>query len=277
MTALDVVLVGSRRFIMYKRQMQVIDPDAATSPVVGIAETYGHRDVGPHAHRKAQLMFAVEGTLTVSTSDGSWLLPTNRALWIPGGQQHSIQLTGTIRLRTLYFDEQVDWVPIANRPTVINVSPLMRELIVELVWAPWDDDWSGSPSERIARALCDRLTFSNFDPMHLPALKDPRAQRLGDIYLRNPGERRPLIELATNVGASVRTLERIFRSETGMSPREWVQQFRLISALEQIAGGAPVSIAAFDVGFENPSSFIALFRRHFGTTPGRYLETLTTA
>jgi AraC-like DNA-binding protein len=67
-------------------------------------------------------------------------------------------------------------------------------------------------------------------------------------------------------------MDRLFMAETGMGVGMWVQQMRLMLALEIIAAGSSIGDAAFDVGFENPSSFIALFRKQFGVTPARYFR-----
>lgn len=71
-------------------------------------------------------------------------------------------------------------------------------------------------------------------------------------------------------GASARTLARIFREETGMTFGHWRQQIRLLAALERLAGGEAVTIVALECGYESPSSFIAMFRRALGVTPGKY-------
>jgi AraC-like DNA-binding protein len=43
-------------------------------------------------------------------------------------------------------------------------------------------------------------------------------------------------------------------------------------ALELLAAGMPVTAVALELGYGNLSAFIAMFRREFGTTPGRYFN-----
>jgi len=45
---------------------------------------------------------------------------------------------------------------------------------------------------------------------------------------------------------------------------------RLLSALERLAQGRPVTDVALDVGYDSPSAFISTFRQSLGTTPRRY-------
>jgi len=79
-----------------------------------------------------------------------------------------------------------------------------------------------------------------------------------------------LSSAARSAGASIRTLERLFREETGMSLGAWLRRLRLQLALEQLAAGASVTEAARAGGYNGPSAFVAMFRRELGTTPGRY-------
>ena len=57
-----------------------------------------------------------------------------------------------------------------------------------------------------------------------------------------------------------------------MSFRSWRQQRRLLRALELLATGRSVTDVALELGYDNASAFIAMFRRCLGTTPARYLR-----
>ena len=83
---------------------------------------------------------------------------------------------------------------------------------------------------------------------------------------------KPLDALAKGAGAGVRTLERLFVKETGMTFRRWRQRARLLAALHRLAAGEPVTSTALSVGFRSTSAFIAMFRRSLGTTPGNYFR-----
>jgi AraC-like DNA-binding protein len=253
--------------------MLLRDPDTAAAPVIGLSERYAPGRVAEHAHIRAQIMLAEEGAMTVLTQDGSWVLPSNRALWLPGGTAHTLVCRKPVHLRTLYLDQRVFWTSPRADIAVLQVPTLVRELIIAATEAPWSHE-QDSPSGRLARVLCDRIATIDQEPVHLPEPHDPRARKLSAIYYANPAERRTLPALSLLVGASPRTLERLFVTETGFSIGSWTQQLRLTFALERIADGMGVGDAAFSVGFENPSSFIALFKRQFGTTPGRYFGAL---
>jgi AraC-like DNA-binding protein len=249
--------------------MQRTSPDRAKAAIVGLSERYDVGTVPAHKHKRAQLMFAISGSLTVETEAGIWVLPTHRALWLPGGCRHTTVMRKPTELRTLYFDEKVSWVLKRKSLGVIEVSDLLRHLILEAVRQPWTYDMQ-SATGRLFRVLCDQLAEVQQAPAHLPEPTSVVAKKFARVYRDTPDERRPLAVIAKQVGASLRSMERLFKTETGLSLGAWVQQFRLITALQYLADDMPVGDAAYAVGFQNPSSFIALFKSQFGTTPKTY-------
>ena len=206
--------------------------------------------------------------MTVSTRLGSWVVPPQRAVWIPPGVEHWIEMSGFVFMRSLYLvPELTGSLPEACR--VIHVSPLLKELIMHVVR---EGALQRSLPEhgRLVGFLLDQLETVDAVPLELPMPRDPRALRLAEQLRRNPGEPMPLVELAPGAGASGRTLERLFRSETGLTFGRWRQQLRLLEALRLIAAGRAITTVALDVGYESPSAFISMFKSALGTTPGRY-------
>jgi AraC-like DNA-binding protein len=251
--------------------MKKTDPDNATRPVVGLSERYAAGLVRSHSHQRGQLMYAIQGALTVLTDLGSWVLPPHRALWIPPGLTHGLKVGKNAELRTLYFTPKTLQGPAWRSCQVVEVPPLVRELILHVVALRWDYPAQGADA-RLVRVLLERLSVTEQEPVHLPWPVDQRARRLATHMCDHPTDRRAIPVLASTMGSSARNLERIFAMETGMSIGTWAQQMRLMVALEMLAAGTAVSEAAFLVGYENPSSFIAVFRRSFGTTPTKYFS-----
>jgi AraC-like DNA-binding protein len=99
--------------------------------------------------------------------------------------------------------------------------------------------------------------------------RDPRAAQLATAVIADPADGRDAAAWARHVGASTRTLARVFAAETGMSVARWRTQ-RLRAALIHLAAGTPVAVVARRVGYHTPSAFVAAFRETLGTTPGRY-------
>jgi AraC-like DNA-binding protein/mannose-6-phosphate isomerase-like protein (cupin superfamily) len=239
--------------------------------VVALASDYpaGSR-VAPHRHDRAQLVFASAGVMAVTTEAGTWVVPPQRAVWVPAATGHEIRMHGNVSLRTLYVEPgPATGLPEACR--VITVSPLLRELILRAMEIPARYDQTG-PDGRVMALILDELRLSTAAPLYLPRPSDRRLLRVTEALLEDPGDRRPLTAWAKHAGASPRTLARLFAKETGLGFRAWRQQARLLHALVGLAEGRPVTVLALDLGYHSPSAFIAAFKRAFGVTPARYFS-----
>jgi AraC-like DNA-binding protein len=120
--------------------------------------------------------------------------------------------------------------------------------------------------------LIDQLRTVETVPLQLPNLVDQRAQRLAETLMAEPGNRQPLAQVCRAIGASVRTAERLFLEETGMTLGKWRQQLRLMEAMRLLGDGAKVTHAALEAGYSTPSAFIVAFRKSLGTTPTDYFR-----
>jgi AraC-like DNA-binding protein len=252
-----------------ERQSPLVSLVAMTRPLVGYAADFpdGHH-VRRHRHAAAQLIFASSGVMTVTTAEGRWVVPPERAVWVPPRVSHAIRMTGAVRMRTLYLGTRA----LAKAPAacaVVQVSPLLRELILRAVAFRQPYERSGREA-RLVAVLLDELTTARTAPLHLPMPRDRRLLAITERLSVDPADKRPLAAWARTAGASPRTLARLFRRETGLGFAHWRQQARLLRALERLAAGESVTTVALELGYEGPSAFIAMFRSRLGATPGRY-------
>jgi transcriptional regulator GlxA family with amidase domain len=82
------------------------------------------------------------------------------------------------------------------------------------------------------------------------------------------GEKLGLAAIAHSCGLGERTLKRRFQEAAGVSPIVYLQKVRIDRAKKLlIATGMTVQEVAFEVGYDNVSFFIRLFRQHVGKTP----------
>jgi AraC-like DNA-binding protein len=241
------------------------------SPVATL--TYDFADghvVPPHFHYEDQLVYASRGVMTVETRDGTWVVPPQRGVWIPGGTPHSIHMAGAVSMRTLYLKPRlVRRLPRVCR--VLNVSPFLKELILHACKFP-------VLKKRVKRqahlvdVIVDQLETVEAVPLQLRHPVDPRASRVAALLMGDPGDPRPLEELCKTAGASKRTIERLFQLETQMTLGEWRQQLRLVQSLRLLAAREKITHVALEAGYSTPSAFIAMFRKVLGVTPSRYFE-----
>lgn len=243
------------------------DPDGF--PVRGLAVTYraGHV-LDRHTHPWAQLVYAASGTMRVVTPSATWLTPPTRAIWVPGGTPHEIQMRGTVAMRTLYLAPADEDARLASC-RAIEVAPLLREVILHIVkLGMLEVDNAGHA--RLEALLVDLLVAAETAPLELPQPRDPRAQVFAGRLLAEPGSAASLEDLARGAGASLRTLQRLFLAETGLSLDAWRGRARMQQAVVSLSSGAPVTEAALDAGYQSASAFIAAFKRTFGVTPARW-------
>jgi AraC-like DNA-binding protein/quercetin dioxygenase-like cupin family protein len=226
--------------------------------------------IGPHSHPRGQLIYAVAGSMRVSTAQGVWALPPRRALWVPPGIEHAVARLGGVSMRTLYLDAEASSA-LSHECCVVEVSDLLRELILSLVAEPIEYALEGR-SGQIAALILTELELATRLPLHIPWPQDRRLQAVCQSILKQPGLHRTVHEWGDEVGASGRTLIRLFQAELGLNYREWVQQVRLAEALGRLSMGQPIARIAAELGYRSPSAFSAMFRRALGATPNHYLN-----
>jgi AraC-like DNA-binding protein len=225
--------------------------------------------IAPHAHPWGQLIYATTGVVTVWTEHGTWVVPPHWAIWAPSGVEHGLRFTGAASLRTLYLRPDISCL--GPRSTVITVSPLLRELILRAV-----DERMLDERDRTHLALV-HLIVHECSPTAMPPLDlrlphSARLRRVADHLASRSSDRASHARLARRFGIGVRTLERGFVAETGLSLGQWRRQARFMEALRQLGAGASVKRAAIEAGYRTPSAFVAAFSSSFKTTPGRYFR-----
>jgi AraC-like DNA-binding protein len=238
-------------------------------PIAAMAKDFpdGHR-IPNDRHARGQLVYGVSGVMTVTTPHGTWVVPPQRAVWVPPRTDHASRMSGRVQMRTLYLRRDVARA-LPGRCCVVSVSPLLRELILAATSMPVLYDTRGRDG-RVMALILDELRAATDLPLHLPRPRDRRTLRVCDAILAAPADERPLEAWAAEVGASARTLARLFQRETGMSFAHWRQQARLLESLRRLAAGESVTAVALDCGYRSPSAFAAMFRRALGVAPTAY-------
>lgn len=229
--------------------------------------------IGRHQHPWGQLVFASSGVMRVQTDAAIWLIPPTRAIWLPPSIGHSIVVSGEVAMRTLYLAaSRAQQMP--ADPRVLEVLPLLRELILHILAVGMLTP-RVPEHDRLAGLLVDLLLSARPEDLALPLPCDPRALRLAHLVQHQPDDSRELAALATAAGASLRTLQRVFPRETGLTIEAWRQKARLLKAIDGLSSGSSVTDAALDCGYQSVTAFIAAFAGQFGITPGRYIARKT--
>ena len=240
--------------------------DDAPRPVAVMARTLAAGHAIPlHMHRRGQLLHAVSGIMRVETAEAAWIVPPARALWLPAQWPHSVTMRSCVEMRTVYIDASACEV-LPQQPVLVEISGLLRELILALLEEPIDFAEAGRGGA-IARLILTELARLQERRLEVPMPRDERALRIARALLDDSSIGHGLDQWASEAGASRRTLARIFRSETGLGFAEWRARLRAIDGLARLSGGASVAETAASVGYASPSAFSAMIRRIMGGAP----------
>ncbi len=228
-----------------------------------------------HMHREAQLVYAARGTMQVTTPKGRWLVPPDRAVWVPARLAHAIDVLADIEMRTLYFD--LAWLAREERSEslasefVVRVSRLLHETIMAL----FDGRNDPERTELLVKLTVLELHHAEDSTTFIPLPREPRCRRAADIVLADLTASHEIETLARAVGTSARTLSRLFSSETQLSFKSWCQRARIAGAIERLSMDAdiPVKQLASDLGYASVPAFSHAFRQVTGKTPTEFCAT----
>ncbi|MDH1264823.1 helix-turn-helix transcriptional regulator [Pseudomonas sp. GD03944] len=252
-------------------ERQVPDLQALPRPLYARTESLP-RQVGTprHSHPWVQLSYAIQGVLHVHTAAGSFVAPPQRAIWVPAGLEHEVISSPNTEMRSLYLAHSAtDWAP--DHCRVLEIDRLTRELVERFCAGPVEYDEQGADG-RLAQVLLDQLRAAPEVSLSLPLPRDARLQQLCRHLQRQPDDSRSLGQWGVLLGASEKTLSRLFLRDTGLTFRAWRQRLRLLGALGPLERGQRVTDVALACGYESTSAFIAAFRQQFGSTPGEFFR-----
>lgn len=238
-------------------------------PVVPIANDYPpSHEVARHRHRRAQLHYAAEGVIAVSTDMGAWAVPPQNAMWIPAGVAHAVTTVGAVSTRSVLLEPSV-CAGRGDRCQVLAVSPLLRSLLIAAAELPPEYELGGR-DELVMTLLVAEILRAPTVPLAVPFPRAAALARRCHAFLARPDARASIDQWASTLGVSRRAFTRAFRRETGLSFSAWRQQACLAVALQRLAAGETVTAVAFEIGYESPAAFSTMFRRLLGIPPSRY-------
>ncbi|MCK9907881.1 helix-turn-helix domain-containing protein [Microbacteriaceae bacterium K1510] len=244
-------------------------PDISSfSPVL---RHYSHGHVTPgHAHPWPQLLYASHGVMAVETDKGTWVVPPQRAVWLPPNCRHTTRMLTDVVLASLYLQHTEDW---AFDCEVIEISPLLRELIIATLSI--GPGFPPSHRERLVSALIVeelRAVPRSGSPIPMPV--EPRLMSLCRQIINDPSAHISLNDYARAAGLTSKTALRLFHRELGMNFRQWRQLVQTAHAVARLAQGTPVKVVASQLGYST-SAFSVMLRRNIGQAPQALRRPLT--
>lgn len=235
-----------------------------------------HRFSSPrHSHRQAQLLYAVNGVISLTTDSGTWVVPPSRAVWLPPNLEHVTTSHTSVQFRSLLIDTESN-AALPKECMVVEVTPLLRELILRLA------DIVGKPDGReiadaVIRLLLLELSFLPAQPLNLPLPKHVALAEFCNGIRDDLARELSIEQAALELHMSRATFMRLFQRETGLSFGRWRQQARMLKALTLLAEGRSILDVALECGYDSPSAFSAMFRRSLGRSPRDYFQSAVPA
>ncbi|MFJ3385513.1 MULTISPECIES: AraC family transcriptional regulator [unclassified Curtobacterium] len=249
------------------RNVRVEDHDHLARDVLPIGTEYPPDFLlARHAHRRAQVLYGASGVMLVETDEGSWTVPTDRAVLIPPGVEHQVRMLDVTTWSLYVEPDAVPWWPTAC--TVVEVGPLLRELLRAAFDLPLGYDEQGRDGAVLRLALQE---LQRVVPLPLTVAL-PAAGVLRDLcraYLADPDVHVTNADWARSAVVSERTLDRRFRVALGMGPAAWRTRARLLASLPALRD-ATVTEVAGRLGYASPAAFTAAFTKAFGAPPSRF-------
>jgi len=241
-------------------------------PIIArVSEMPGNYMVEEHQHSWGQLAYSSQGIMKVDIPGASFIIPPERALWLPKNVPHIVSTKFGLSFRSLYIENDLS-INLPKITTAINVDELLRELILKTTL--WGDSYSlDAKRMRHIKFLLDQIEEASQAPLSLNMPMDKRLIKITDKICQEPSDNTSLQQWSESIGATPRTINRLFQKETQMGFIEWRQRLRILYSLERIEKGDKISNVAVDLGYESDSAFITMFKKHLGVSPKRYFKT----
>lgn len=253
----------------YLKKEQALKLEEINQEVIGLASDLVQHDSGFHSHdQHAQILYAPSGCMTLLTCHSQVILPPQKLLYIPAGLEHRVTFRNVVAYRSIYLNVgKLDLEDLTLQVRV--VSPLLTELIERICWWNWEEEYT-LPQQRILGVFWDEFQEAKRESYTLDIPTDYRLQSYMTAFMMEKKVPPFLHELAQYVGASEKTITRIFKRETKMTYQAWRQQWRVYRAIELLADQESITSISDQLDFSSDSAFIEFFKNHTGTTPTKY-------
>lgn len=225
-----------------------------------------------HQHRTGQLVFAISGVMLVQTQAARWTIPPQRALWLPPGQAHAIQMLSHTEMRTVYCQAELiaGCESFLHREEVhaVVASTLIRELVLGL----FDPRFDHGTQQLMVGLLLQTLRQTPALPTHLPMPTSPALRHAITPLLEAHQWQIGMHEIAAEAAMSERSFSRRFSAEAGLSFRAWRQRARILASLDLLTTDRPIKAIAHHLQFASTAAYIAAFHELLGCTPNVFRQ-----
>lgn len=250
------------------RNLPLASVDTVARPLLAIGTDYEPGTLlDTHSHRRAQVLYGMSGLMEVETDDGAWVIPPYSGVWIPAGKPHRVRMQG-VSTRSLYI-EPAAAPREGSHCEALVISPLLHQLLLASMAIPALYDEQGRDGA-LAQLLLHEVRLAPTMPLFAPIPQDARLAQQCKAFLQSPNIQTAPDDWAKQLHKSLRSFNRLFRQQTGMSFGAWRQQACLLAALPRLSAGQSVTQVALELGYDSPSAFSTMFRKRLGRVPSGF-------
>ncbi len=242
---------------------------------VWFEENWVHDDVF-HNHRKGQLVYVESGFQYITIEEKIYLLPQNHAVWIPPNAVHKTNShSEKIKLMIMFADISTK-NPFYHEINVFSVPPVLKEMI------KYAEKWSKQMTPDVDENLFLKALFNELPrfvehslTLHIILPKDQRLTKVIEHLHNHYSDEIKMEDLSDTALLSFRTLERIFKKETGLTLSKYQQMLRIIKSLELLsAGHLTISETAYEVGYKSVQAYTRSFLSVMQFRPTDFIKTI---
>ena len=242
---------------------------------VWFEENWIHDDIHHH-HQIGQLVYVESGFQYITIEERIYLLPQNHAVWIPANAVHKTNShSEKIKLMIMFAD-----IPKKDRfyqeVNVFSVPPVLKEMI------KYAEKWSKLIGENADETVFLQALFNELPrfaeqslTFHISLPKDKRlAKVIAHLHDHYQHEIK-MEDLTGKVLLSSRSLERIFKKETGLTLSKYQQMLRIIKSLELLSSGHfTISETAYEVGYRSVQAYTRSFQSVMSFRPTDFVKNI---
>ncbi|MCE0495064.1 AraC family transcriptional regulator [Vibrio salinus] len=221
-----------------------------------------------HEHPTGQIFWVNSGVVLVKTGYEQWPVTPGTLGWIPKKLSHKAKFLAEVQGYVIHFSHE-DNLVCPEQPGIYPMAPFIQSLLHKTTCIG-DEESFRDYAMHITALVGYEIAKLKELPVGLPFPSDRRARNIADELLQSPSNHMTQEQLANKWGLSVRTLSRIFITQTGLTFSQWRQQSKVLMSLQWLQKGLLISEVAELSGYNNISAYIDAFRQRFGETPGKF-------
>ncbi|MCC3215111.1 AraC family transcriptional regulator [Chryseobacterium sp. X308] len=229
-----------------------------------------------HHHQKGQLVYVESGFQYITIEEKIYLLPQNHAVWIPPNAVHKTNShSEKIKLMIMFADISTEEA-FYHKVNVFSVPPVLKEMI------KYAEKWSKLMTSDHNESLFLKAMFNELPrfvehslTLHISLPKDKRLAKVIEHLHSCYRNEIKMEDLSDTVLLSFRTLERIFKKETGLTLSKYQQMLRIIKSLEHLSSGnLTISETAYEVGYKSVQAYTRSFQSVMKFRPTDFMRNI---